>query len=879
MVSVAIFLTWALLRLVATDQSWATIAPLPAGMVFLGVLWLRLGREKPSSIVDVVAPFPSWNLYLLAMGVALSLFPWSLTLRNVGLLPLFVMVAVGDGLLQAVRRRGLELGTVTAAVGLVAFAWLWEAAGSSYLVVLPVDLPQVQNPQFTSTGIANALLAEVTSFPPNRPNVVEEAKSESETKNRDRTFSSQMSISTEFGGRPFLGWGQDTLQDPPHILGEAELGGIHLEPVYHSLRHLRHKPTLEAQILIGHDGSLTLALHRSDFPPSCFSERLPDELLNQDLHYQGTRALRELQATVDLDISGEIKADRKWRAECYHSWPRRVLDYVGLAGVESEQDELISNVTVAESRPDEQLTVLIRRALLEGMGELFPEQLGLYFDGAERKESALYYYRKALPRLVQQASQDGGSLRSRSRTSQVLMRIADLETRSVDPSGKDVTAAFDKAARHFKSAVAITPEDAKAHAFYGDFLVKNSLALRRDGQVVAFANNMVRAIAELRTAAQQASTEESTLGKEPASSIASYSYKNLAYAIGLNAQLKKSPELSSSLAEAQRYVDRLLPVAGREQDRGTKDPEVLAVAAFIKQLQGNCDDALETFGEAFNAMDVSHWDSVLVVEELHTDALHACGERKRPSFYSDAMKKSDADLRSMYEAFFHFALAVRHNSFGIRSRAKSDLDESEAFVAKVSFLKPDTRAIWPYSQAQMLWGRACDKREALELQARREMRRDALVELDRSLSLNPDDGTVRSYRAKIRAMSTQVKDDSLAATLMEAVDAVRMKPREAGRQEALGAAQLRLGDFTGALDSYRKAASLGPDDPAIHYSLGFTLMEMGRVEPARDEWRYGESLNPERWKYIGDPLPDCGPIAGVAPGQTRRPSKTASAAQ
>jgi tetratricopeptide (TPR) repeat protein len=57
-------------------------------------------------------------------------------------------------------------------------------------------------------------------------------------------------------------------------------------------------------------------------------------------------------------------------------------------------------------------------------------------------------------------------------------------------------------------------------------------------------------------------------------------------------------------------------------------------------------------------------------------------------------------------------------------------------------------------------------------------------------------------------------------------------PGEAGYHQSLGAARLRAGDVSGALDALSRAGTLDPTLPRVSYNLGLVYTKLGRIDEA-----------------------------------------------
>jgi hypothetical protein len=854
---------------------------------FTGARAESAGRRR-FGFKDLLRPFPRWNLFLVLTGLAFVLYPFSDILQKIGLLPLFVLTAVVDGLFAAILRRrgfGFNLAALTATVGVLIFAWLWEMAGDTHLAVLPVDLPKVRDAQFTPEGATKTLLtAIVANFPPMEP-PVRQPLHITRVRNRPKANEEAFIPSAEefragLGRTGLPGGREDILQDAPHVIGPAELGGVPLEPVYHALRHLRHMPSLEAQILLGRDGSLTLGLRRSDFPPSCYGAQSAEKLLNRQLKRHGRDALQELQ--------DELERQKKYTVECNPRWNRKVLRFLGVSGLPGEQDERISNVTVAGLRPDEQLTQLIDRALFEGMDRVSPELLGLFYDAKDRHDSALYYYRQAFPHIVQQASEDGGNARSRLRVARFLMRIAELEARPRRDKDKKweetATDAFKNAKRHFEAAIALVPKNARAHAHMGYFLLHSTMALLRDQLLdeEEALHNYADAADRFRDAIRFSSEPEPGLeyGNGLTQDLLIFSHKNLALALVAQADLRRSTdpleEATSQLEKAESVMREedagKYPDLIKDQNPEEHDPDILAIRGRISWVRSECTEALAKFAQALPiVLDPWDWERLLLLEETSQPALQKCGSEEVHS------KNFQAALHSLALAWDHYYRA---------NYAKSAVDLANGWQAATNSKgsSPRFRAWFPYLRGLVLARGSCKQEEDLDEKQRDSLRGEAESELFNATQLNPTLWEAKSVRAKLLAMSPKSDAGALEGALADATQAAVNEPDNTEFKKALGTVQLRLGDRRGALRSYQEGAELDSFawysfDPEVHYLLGFALMQKGSTteempDPtliASDEWKFARSLDPERWQYISNPLPGCGPIFGRKHSPPKKP--------
>jgi tetratricopeptide (TPR) repeat protein len=61
----------------------------------------------------------------------------------------------------------------------------------------------------------------------------------------------------------------------------------------------------------------------------------------------------------------------------------------------------------------------------------------------------------------------------------------------------------------------------------------------------------------------------------------------------------------------------------------------------------------------------------------------------------------------------------------------------------------------------------------------------------------------------------------------------------------LGERQYKAQDYTGALDTYRRALALDPDNPIIHYRMGYVYTQAGQLEEAARHLNRSLELDPE----------------------------------
>jgi len=846
-------------------------------------------------------PFPNWNLFLLLAAWAGLVYPWSSTLQNIGLLPALVVAALVAALCAAIVHRGLEFGTLTAAVALLVSVWIWEMAGRSGLAVLPVDFPDRNDSEFTPEGAAKVLLSEIANWPPPDPVLVEDL----ELGSQEEEFSARSLARQQLSRRSSsLGLGVGLVQVVDIPLGEAELGGIHLGPIYHTLRHLRHKPTLEAQILFGEGGAWTLALRRSDLPPDCFSDDLPRKLLEHDIQSAGEEALLELRAIVEQDRDNQRKTAREAQPQCNPRAMHKLLAFLGISEIPTGQDERISDVTVAALTGDERLTQLVRRAVFTGMDRIAPASLGLYFDQAGRTDSALFYYRRALPHAILEASQKGSSPRERRRVALLLMRIAELETKPKKERRTEyeesALRALGRAGDRYASAAQLAPEYPPVFMEVGYFLLTQVRSIQRDLSKVDDGTRKtlvdlyaVSALSYERLIADFPFDQlRNDFGSDAAEKVLTSTYTDLAFVRALQAELRMEDGQCTNNPAQEEQADNSTETEGRSCVRLLEEAERnLVLAKEIKNrnrgsgsppVQATTQEAQTDF------VDFEHLATAAYVNLLRKTK--SCGElmldfeaawqkaslKEPPLVLALLLERVDRGMqeceqRRLWQLEYFYA----HADLGIDrfDMAHQHLGQAQELVPQDTRLQePDRNKLFAHMkflQGVALWQRACDHEESLppqqqdDLRQRDLLRQQALSDSTNSIHLNPDQWQAPYIRLALLAMSPSLSSQQAQGALSEIEALARRHHHIAELHQIHGALLLRLNRPKEAVDALSRAVQLSPYDPEIHYFYGFALFQHGQVAQAKDEWAYAKALDPQRWKYISNPLPGCGPRLGL----------------
>jgi hypothetical protein len=407
--------------------------------------WKAIGQDGN------LRPYPLWaDTLLLCLSAAFLLaFPYSDFLRAVGLAP-----GLAFTLILAFLWRGLSddktLSTLTAIAIWCVVVWLWGEAGREGFVVLPVDVPagaeakgediavalkapagtekkevKLNRLEFTGEGMANALETANGDFGNNEPdNYGQSEAAQILAADTIKRLFPENPWYTGPSGRSAKLTGLETSR----VVSNTQIHDLPLGPIYNLLRHIRGKPMIEGQVLIG-DDSLTIALRRSNYELLCLSTHLPNEVADK------IAKLYSEKKEVKLDeISSLIRDDRQSYvsnvAECRSGFLRQALASLDLASeAPLGTEERIANITISNAKGDYQLAEALHFAALEAMSKLSVERLAFYYDKMERHESALDNFKQALPSLILEykntPTYDRRSIRDR--LVEVLIRIGDLD--------------------------------------------------------------------------------------------------------------------------------------------------------------------------------------------------------------------------------------------------------------------------------------------------------------------------------------------------------------------------------------------------------------------------------------------------------------------
>jgi hypothetical protein len=846
---------------------------LALGVMAVICLIPRVSWRSHERITQLIRPFPSLNLFLLLTAVGCIFYPINGALQNFGIAPLVVFVALLVALIPPLSRRHSHVTGATSLAALAVGAWLWELAGHGGLVVLPAaDIADNQQVPFTSDALGSALLDEITHWPsddaslltPSDPSV---RHGKAEVIQQLVTASAPLMKS---GAHRVLGRTPEALE----LTGAAEVGGVHLAPIYRTLRRFRHRPTLEAEITFGSSSVWTLALRRSNFPAECFSDHLADRLITDDYSGKADAALGEMMAKIERD-NALATIDRQEKPGCSTTVGERLLSFLGISEPATTQYELIGEARVFNPTGKDRLSKLIHQVLIASMGEIAPDRMAVYFDRLSRPESALTYYRRAMPLAVVDERRTGGDLSSRLRVAELLIRIAALEEMRASPPDMDEDKA--RHARHVRAldilriATSLVPDHAPTVANFGHFIVQKVRVLLGDSVLT---NDEARA--ELEAAADAlriaSAVDKGRLagdyGVLEARQFVSTSFWELATSEVFTALLSEPPIRETLLQGAVEHVERasqeLVLQAGSMKGGGPlKTPQdEEADVLRVYQLRN---DAMKHFvailmqkdcRQHFNKLQDIAYNSALddaqttAVIALLRDAAQRCRDTHVQGL-TEAMYELGTAAQVYGEHRFMEAVGAFDATALTFAEAKSELRSPKAGVKLASTLE--------YYSALARRTAACSRDEHIDDQTRRTLLTQAIDRLNRSIESDSQNWDAKLARAKILA-SDQDASPRLDMALRDATEVAALKPSDATAQLTLAGVLFRMGKLEDAQHKAELAVALSPDDTRTHYLLGTILMERGDVDYGKNEWRYARALDPNEWYSVSNPLPGCAPL-------------------
>jgi len=402
--------------------------------------------------------------FLLDSAIFLVLFPFWPFAQSVGITPGVLAIYLGSELCRRIRSGKDLLASSSALVLLSAAVWIWSEAGKALFVVMPVDIPEPaqalklrdsggaslgNDVEFTPEGAANALETEIYCFGQYDPGGYSETEA-AQTLARGATTilfpkNPWYKKSPPLGSPCAIG-GAEAPQTP-HVLSTTQIQDFPLAGIYHILRHVRGKPMIEAQILVGNDDSLTLALRRVNYSADCIGEGASEALISK-LRALGKRLpatrggptpadqtkspSRDAQETLS-DMEKTVVASIDQSAEfglssCRPPFWRQLVTMLDILPPQVEEEERIANQTIYRLQGDTRLTEMIQFAVLEGMEKLSEEKLAQYYDETAKYDSSLQAFERALPQVL--SEYDAGRIPEQdsivTRLANILIRIGDM---------------------------------------------------------------------------------------------------------------------------------------------------------------------------------------------------------------------------------------------------------------------------------------------------------------------------------------------------------------------------------------------------------------------------------------------------------------------
>jgi tetratricopeptide (TPR) repeat protein len=876
--------------------------------IFVHAFWRA--RRSNVSLTQLLSMKSSTNLDLAFLTVAtivfLMSFPFSNFLHAIGLAPGVIFVVLLSYLFSGLRDHSAQ--SMIAVVILGILVWLWGEAGRPGLVVMPVDLPEGRNDMtFTADGVANALETELEFFGRDQ-NVATLGKTEA----------SKILAGEELSLRlfPENPWYKGSDSRPPelsglqagHVVIGTSIEGLPLSNIYHLLRHLRSQPLLEAQILLGEDHSLTLALRRLNGPLNCETQLASDKLLTLSPEHQGEPEVNDLWNSTDAErhgIPGSID-----NLACSRSRFRVFLESIDLVPPPASEQERIANVTVNNLKGDAQLSAGLHLAALEAMQKLSVETMAQYYDNTGKYDSALSLYKKSLPGLLKESHDDPPFLARfpRQRLANTLIRIGDLEYQLRNNCS---------AGHHaYTLADAIEPDDfnVKARIGYGYLIrarelewgtsscsrleqeqgstagkdqprytakqISNSLeqvALRCQADSSLYDSmdtNLCISIYYLNDATQSDTNQSDALGLQRTNETLSWAHSNLAYALGVQNKAKNMEDIATQAARAVSVSDiDLRAEIAREYSDSLKelsceDPQQAQQRVFDKKKERT---AVEDTSLTFT---------------LHNNILMEDQIRLTYENLSKSGKCASSDFihKSFQHAFLLNSLqALDYLQTGSGDPSKRLEDFKKTIASHMDEKTPDGRLDYNTLLALRL--------AFITAEASGTKRTQMADDQARANSMLPNLSTVanvacseqhfdlwycslvRSLRAKVLSLTCNVTQDQFG----EAKQAATAFPDDAYLRTNLGFVQLKLGYVDEALTSFQEAVRIYPDDPYIRYLLSIALGSANRPEEARDQLSYGRSLDVEGWinvtQFLEHSLSTCPNIVRLP-----TPAKTAPGA-
>jgi tetratricopeptide (TPR) repeat protein len=816
----------------------------------------------------------NWDVYFVSAILFLVCFPFSVFAHAIGLVPGLLLILAFAYFFAGATRGERSIHNVLAIVLLGLFVWLWGEAGRQGLVVMPVDLPEGRDDMsFTADGVANAIETELKDFGSH--------ETEYGATEASRIFSRDFPRNLWFKGTEARPPMLEGLQASHVIVGTA-VEGFPLFNLYHIFRHLRGTPLLEGQILLGADGSMTLALRRSNYPLECSDKTVSDVVLKTSLSSTAGAAVEELWKASSVErTSGLNIPDARG---CRENWFRWVLDRLDIMNPPASSEERLANVTIQSLSGDEALASAIHLAAIEAMSHISPERLAIYYDDtAVEAASALYYYKRSLPDLLVEAHNAPTSLSDypRQRLAHALIRIGDLE------HCEDADQAYSLAAH-------LLPHDLHVQARVGyGYLVrykqrtghwKPSTAETcgtEDAIRDLAIHNLKDAISSADPDLQGQSSPDSKLPLYPKSRNASFARlglkrwrdtlawasSNLAYMLA-----SSRPSANGCPSELRPTLDAPQCLAALATRANSRDVRAAITREFVRVKMSSmggdldCDALLKELSEidpAELSKDNDRYDRAGAT--LHNTLLM---EDQLIAIYQPCENKSGGKglyhkvlLRSLLTLDYVQGRTEKPTDFSASGR----LDDYQNDAAELDRKKLSDESFSDQATLQLLF------LDTIAENKEKDRRTPLVSAKDREefCMRKQDEPRVRSLCARLNSFSCG-NGDVYASQALEAANGM---PEDYFVRENLGIARFKAGRYREALSSFQNAVRLRPSDPELRYMLAFALQENDRPQEARDQLRYGQLLDPKGWRpqLYQSFLQRCPKVPGYVPPEAIEP--------
>src|SRR5690606_10988545 len=119
-----------------------------------------------------------------------------------------------------------------------------------------------------------------------------------------------------------------------------------------------------------------------------------------------------------------------------------------------------------------------------------------------------------------------------------------------------------------------------------------------------------------------------------------------------------------------------------------------------------------------------------------------------------------------------------------------------------------------------------------------ELAKTAIQNSDYALILNPRHLDFYETRARVFFFLMQIDQQYFAQAQQALRAALMLYPTDAQLWYNLGVAQYAAGQFNEAADSFRRAVELKPNYIKARSELGDLLVELGKVEEGREQYRF-----------------------------------------